>query len=77
MVQWLRFCASTAKGAGSIPGQETDPTCHVVQLKNLKKQLCLNFYTAELSSSQMSVLIKTLPSSENPSAFSFVFKIKF
>ena len=38
MVQWLRLCASTAGGMGSIPGQGTqDPACCSVRLKKKKK----------------------------------------
>ena len=37
VVQWLRLCASTAGGMGSIPGQET-MILHVAWPKNPKKQ---------------------------------------
>ena len=33
VIQWIRLCASTAGGMGSIPGQVTDSTCHTAQPK--------------------------------------------
>ena len=36
--QWLRFCASTAEGMGSIPGRE-DIACHGAWQKKKKKKL--------------------------------------
>ena len=40
MVQWLGFCTFTTEDPGSIPGQGTNPTSHVVwiKIKNLKKK---------------------------------------
>lgn len=54
MVQWLRFCASTAKVLDRSLVRKLRSYGHVVQLKilKIKKNLCLNsFYTAQLSSS--------------------------
>ena len=32
--QWLRLCASTTRGTGSVPGWGTkDPTCYMAQAK--------------------------------------------
>ena len=38
--QWLRLCASTAGGAGSIPGQGTK-ILHAVQSNTKKKKKCI------------------------------------
>ena len=37
VVQWLRLCASTAEGVGSIPGWGSS-TCHVVRPKKKKER---------------------------------------
>ena len=37
-VQWLRLHASTAGGAGSIPGRETNLTCCPAQPKKQKEK---------------------------------------
>ena len=39
MIQWCRFCASTARGMGLITGRGTRiPMCQAVQLKKKKKK---------------------------------------
>ena len=40
MVQWLRLCASTAAGAGSVPGQETMMSLPNNKKLKKKKVLC-------------------------------------
>ena len=37
VVQWIRFCASTAGGMGSISGHGTDSTCHTTAKKIFKE----------------------------------------
>ena len=39
--QWLRFCASTAEGMGSIPGRE-DIACHGAWQEKKKKEINKN-----------------------------------
>ena len=53
MVQWLRLCASTAGGVGSVPGQGTKtPTCHMTWPKKKKR----NFDFLSISVLELSVL---------------------
>ena len=46
MVQELRPCTSTARGAGLTPGQGTGhPACHTIWPEKKKKQNLTNFIT--------------------------------
>ena len=54
VVRQLRFCASTAGGVGSVPGQGTKtPTCHTTWPKRKKK---INFDFLSISVLELSVL---------------------
>ena len=41
-VQWLRLCASNARGMGSIPGQETKIPTYGATKKKKKKVAIIN-----------------------------------
>ena len=56
MVQWLRLCASTAAGAGSVPGQET-----MMSLPNNKKLKKKKFSAGDFSLSLTPILISSSP----------------
>ena len=60
VVQWLRFRASTARGADAIPGEGTkDPTCHVVQPKEEKRNA---FYSLTAVGLGLPLHLSLLPS---------------
>ena len=48
VVQWLRLCASTAGGMGSIPGKGSS-TCHSHKRKKKKTMITKKFFTTHVT----------------------------
>ena len=64
-VQWLRLCASNARGMGSIPGQETKIPTYSATKKKKKKVAMINrkvmsLFKKELNMSKVLGLIEIL-----------------